>query len=107
MIYEMRTYETLPGKLRPLISRFANVTDRLFKKYGFRPIGYWTESICDNTKLHYMLAWENDEERLAKWAEFRVDPERITAFAESEKDGPLVAKIDNRIWEPTAFSGLS
>jgi hypothetical protein len=107
MIYEMRTYETLPGKLRPLISRFANVTDRLFKKYGFRPIGYWTESIGDNTKLHYMLAWENDEERLAKWAEFRVDPERITAFAESEKDGPLVAKIDNRIWEPTAFSGLS
>jgi len=106
MIYEMRTYETLPGQLRPLISRVANVTDRLFKKYGFRPVGYWTESIGDNTKLHYMLAWENDAERLAKWAEFRVDPERITAFAESEKDGPLVAKIDNRIWEPTAFSEL-
>ena len=106
MIYEMRTYEALPGKLRPLISRFADVTDGLFKKYGFRPIGYWTESVGDNTKLHYMLAWEDDAERQAKWAEFRKDPERATAFAESEKDGPLVSRINNRIWEPTAFSEL-
>lgn len=107
MIYEMRTYEALPGKLRPLIKRFADVTDGLFKKYGFRPIGYWTESVGDNTKLHYMLAWEDDAERQAKWAEFRKDPERAAAFAESEKDGPLVARINNRIWEPTDFSELT
>jgi len=106
MIYEMRTYEAIPGKLRPLIDRFAKTTDRLFKKYGFRPIGYWVESIGDNSVLHYMLAWEDDAERLRKWAEFRQDPERATAFAESEKDGPLVARINNRIWSPTPFSAL-
>jgi heme-degrading monooxygenase HmoA len=107
MIYEMRTYEALPGKLPNVIARFANVTDRLFKQYGFRAIGYWTEAIGDNTKLHYLLAWEDDAERVAKWAEFRQDPERATAFAESEKDGPLVARINNRLWQPTAFSALS
>ena len=78
----------------------------MFKKYGFRPVGYWTESVGDNTQLHYMLAWADDAERLAKWAEFREDPERAKAFAESEKDGPLVTRIKNRIWEPTAFSAL-
>ena len=104
MIYEMRTYEALPGKLRTLVDRFGKTMDALFKKYGFRPIGYWTENIGDNTKLHYMLAWEDDEERLAKWAEFREDPERAQVFAESEKDGPLVARITNSIWQPTAFS---
>ena len=106
MIYEMRTYEAMPGKLRPLTARFANVTDRLFKKYGFRPVGYWTESVGDNTLFHYMLAWESDAERLAKWAEFRQDPERAKAFAESEKDGPLVGRINNRIWVGTPFSAL-
>ena len=102
----MRTYEAAPGKLRPLIDRFAKTTDRLFKEYGFRPVGYWTESIGDNTKLHYMLAWENDTERIEKWAAFRDDPERVAAFAASERDGHLVAKINNRIWVPTAFSEL-
>ena len=107
MIYEMRTYEAAPGKLPVLVGRFANTTDGLFKKYGMRPIGYWTESIGDNTKLHYMLAWEDDAERVAKWAEFRADPERARAFAESEKEGQLVTRITNTIWQPTAFSALN
>lgn len=51
-----------------------------------------------------MLAWEDDAERKAKWAAFRDDPERVRAFAESEKDRLLVAKIANRIWDATAFS---
>lgn len=106
MIYEMRTYEAAPGKLRPLTARFAETTDRLFKKYGFRPVGYWTESVGDNTKFHYILAWENDAERLAKWAEFREDSERATAFAASEVNGQLVTRITNSIWVPTAFSEL-
>ena len=104
MIFEMRTYEAMPGKLRAVVDRFGNTTHALFLKYGFRPVAYWTESIGNNRKLHYMLAWENDAERLAKWAEFREDPERIRAFAETEKDGPIVAGIDNAIWTLTSFS---
>ena len=88
MIYEMRTYEAMTGKLRPLVKRFADTTHGMFLKYGFRPVGYWTEAIGDNTKFHYMLAWEDDAERLAKWAAFREDPERTAAFAETERDGP-------------------
>ena len=104
MIYEMRHYQAAPGKLGPLVERFANTTHGLFLNHGFRPVGYWTESVGDNTKLHYMLGWENDAERLAKWPEFRSDPERVRVFAESEADGPLVARIVNSIWVPTSFS---
>lgn len=106
MIYEMRTYEAMPGKLRALVARFADVTHPLFVEHGFRPVGYWTEAVGDNDKLHYMLAWEDDAERKAKWAAFRDDPERARAFAESEKAGLLVAKITNRIWEAALFSPL-
>ena len=47
---------------------------------------------------------EDDAERRAKWATFRDDPERVRAFAESEKDGLIVARIENSIWEATSFS---
>lgn len=106
MIYEMRSYEAAPGKLRAVVQRFAETTDRLFKRHGFRPIGYWTEYVGDNTKLHYMLAWESDAERVAKWDEFRTDPERAEAFAASEKDGQLVNRVQATLWTPTAFSEL-
>ena len=104
MIYEMRTYYAMPGKLRAVVQRFADVTHAIFLQYGFRPVGYWTEAFGDNSKFHYMLAWEDDAERRQKWAAFREDPERIRAFAETEKDGPIVARIENSIWEATSFS---
>ena len=31
-----------------------------------------------------VFEWEDDNERLSKWAEFRKDPELATAFAKSE-----------------------
>lgn len=40
MIYEMRTYEAMPGKLRALVVRFADVTHPLFVEHGFHPVGY-------------------------------------------------------------------
>ena len=104
MIYEMRTYTAMPGKLRALAKRFEDTTHQMFLKYGFRPLGYWTEGIGDNTKLHYILEWEDDNARLSKWAEFRKDPELATAFAKSEENGPLVANIQNSIWIKTSFS---
>ena len=104
MIYEMRTYEAMPGRLRSLVARFADTTHGLFLRHGFRPVGYWTEAVGDNTKFHYLLAWEDDAERLAKWAAFRDDPERIAAFAESEREGLLVARITNALWQATSFS---
>ena len=61
MIYEMRTYTAMPGKLRALAKRFEDTTHQMFLKYGFRPLGYWTEGIGDNTKLHYILEWEDDK----------------------------------------------
>ena len=65
MIYEMRTYHAMPGKLRAVVQRFGDVTHAIFLRHGFRPVGYWTESVGDNTKFHYMLAWEDDAERRA------------------------------------------
>ena len=106
MIYEMRTYETIPGQLQKLNDRFEHVTLDYFEKYNIRAIGFWTEDVGANNRLVYLLAFDSLAQRDEAWARFRSDEERIKAFAESEKDGPLVAKIYNTILKPTSYSQL-
>ena len=59
-----------------------------------------------NQKLYYMLEWESLAEREAKWAAFQSDPEWIEKRAQSERDGAIVANIENIILKPTAFSSV-
>ena len=106
MIYEIRTYEAMPGKLAALNQRFANVTLKLFEKHGLKSIGYWTEDVGTSNTLVYILAFEDIAQRERAWAAFRADPERAQAFAETESEGPLVARITNRILRPTDYSPL-
>ncbi|HEX6002337.1 MAG TPA: NIPSNAP family protein [Hyphomicrobiaceae bacterium] len=105
MLYELRVYHCVTGRLPALLKRFESVTLRMFEKHGIRQAGFWTTQIgANNNDLHYLLAWESLAEREAKWATFSTDPEWLAARAESERDGPIVASIENTILQPTAFS---
>ena len=106
MIYELRIYEAMPGKLPALNTRFADITMGYFEKHGLKQIGYWTESIGTSGRLTYMLAFNDMAHRESAWASFIADPDRIKAFAETERDGLLVARIENKILRPTAYSPL-
>ena len=108
MIYELRTYTALPGKLPALQARFRDHTVKLFEKHGMKNIGYWTNMIGGtNDQLIYILAYEDLAARQKCWAEFGADPEWHEARNASEKDGPLVQHVENRILNPTNFSPLS
>jgi hypothetical protein len=108
MIYELRTYDAFPGKLAALNARFANVTLGYFEKYGLKVVGFWTNNVGENTtnRLVYMLAFDDMAQRESAWAAFLADADRQKAFAESEKDGPLVQRITNQIMRPTPYSPL-
>ena len=107
MLYEMRIYHCLPGRLPALNQRFANITLKLWEKHGIRPVGFWTDLIGDsNQKLTYLLAWESLAEREKKWDAFASDPDWLAKRAESEKDGPIVAHFSNSILQPTSYSAL-
>ena len=41
MIYELRIYTTLPGRLPNLLSRFENHTLRIWEKHGIKQVGFW------------------------------------------------------------------
>jgi hypothetical protein len=106
VIYELRSYETVPGKLPILNDRFANVTLKLFEKHGMKVVGFWTEDVGTSGVLVYMLGFEDMAHREKAWAAFRADPIRQKAFAESEREGPLVARITNKILRPTVYSPM-
>ena len=106
MIYEIRIYDAAPGKLQALNDRFANITMGYFDKHGIKQIGYWTDVIGISGRLTYIVAFNDLGHRESAWASFGADPDRIKAFAETEKDGPLVARVENRIMRPTSYSPL-
>ena len=107
MIYELRVYQCIPGKLPALLKRFETKTLDIWKKHAIRPTGFWTVLIGDgNNDLHYLLAWESLAEREQKWNAFQADPEWHKARDESEKDGLLIANIKTSLLRPTAFSAI-
>src|ERR1700728_4765158 len=82
MIYELRIYECVPGRLPDLNKRFSTITLKLWEKHGIKQAGFWTTVIGEsNQTLYYMLAWESLAEREKKWNAFGVDPEWLIARA--------------------------
>ena len=107
MIYELRIYDCLPGRLPALLKRFDSVTLKLWDRHGIRQAGFWTTLIGENNqRLYYLLAWESLAERETKWDAFAADPEWHAARAKSEEDGPIVAQVRNEILAPTRFSSV-
>jgi len=108
MIYELRIYRTLPGRMPNLLARFNDHTTHIWDRLGIRHVGFWTTLVGDSelNVLTYLVAWESLADREAKWPVFLADPECLRAKAESETDGPIVAEIRNELLTPTVFSKL-
>jgi hypothetical protein len=107
MIYEMRVYRCVPGRLPALLNRFANITLKIWERHGIKQAGFFTTLIGEsNQELTYFLAWESLADRETKWNAFQADPEWHTKRAETEKDGPIVANVLVQMLTPTAFSSV-
>ena len=104
MIYELRIYECVPGRIGALHARFRNVTRRMFEKHQISVVGYWEDVIGESTRLVWMIRWQSMAERETKWDGFATDPEWLEARAKSEEDGPIVARIRNTFMKPTDYS---
>ena len=107
MIYEYRVYEAVPGRLPDVQARFRDHTVKLFEKHGMKNIGYWTAMVGDySDRLIYIVAFDSLEQRERAWVGFRADPEWHRVVAESEANGPIVARVHNSFLTPTDYSPL-
>jgi hypothetical protein len=107
MIYELRIYHAIPGRLPDVIARFQNHTLKLWEKHGIRQAGFWTTLIgTSHQQLTYMLAWESLAEREERWKAFLADPDWNAVVAATEKNGQIVKNISSELLVPTAFSSV-
>ncbi len=105
-VYELRTYHLNEGKLPLILQRFRSKETAIFARVGMHGVAYWTpleEPLAGKT-LIYMLRHSSREAARASWEQFGKDPEWIALKAESEKDGPFVAKIESTFLTRTDFS---
>jgi hypothetical protein len=107
VIHELRIYHCMPGRLPDLNRRFETITLALWKRHGIRQTGFWTVLVGDsNQALYYLLEWNDMAERERVWNGFMADPEWQRERAETEKNGPIVARIENLFLQPTAYSAI-
>ena len=105
MLYELRIYHCVTGRLPDLLNRFDTITLKLWEKHGIRQAGFWTTEIGPNANdLYYLLQWESLSEREERWTAFSTDPEWLEAKARTEKNGQILESLSNTILKPTAFS---
>lgn len=105
MVYELRTYTTLPGRLPALNKRFRSYTLKFFEKYGMKNVVYLIPQDKDNT-LIYLLAHQSREAADAAWKSFQADPEWKKVKEESEADGKIVDKVETMYLNPTDYSPM-
>jgi hypothetical protein len=104
MLNELRIYETMPGKLPALNDRFANHTTGFFRQHGIGMLGFWTDEIGDSNKLTYILNFDSMADREQKWNAFQADRAWQEVRAETEQDGPFVARVLNTFMSLTSYS---
>ena len=104
MLYEFHVYEVMPGKLRALNDRFADQALGFFKKHDMRVLGFWTEDIGTSNRLTYILRVDSMAESERKWAAFSADQAWREVLAETEREGPLLARTENSYMQLTPYS---
>jgi hypothetical protein len=106
MVYELRIYHAVPGKLENLVARFRDHTMKLFADHGIKSVAYWTalDEPVKSSTFFYILEHPSREAATANWKAFQDDPEWKSVKAKSEENGKLVEKIDSTFLTLTDFS---
>lgn len=99
-IQELRVYHAMPGRLPEVNARFANHTLGFFEKHGIGVVGFWTEVYGVSNRLVYLTSFDSLAEREKRWGSFVTDPAWAKVRAETEKNGPIVEYIENRLLKP-------
>ncbi len=105
-VFELRTYEAVPGKIDALLTRFRDHAAALFEKHGMTNIGFWVPTDDEGNRtetLVYIVAHDSREAAKKSWEGFWADPEWAAARADGEQ---VTASATTQFLDPTTFSAL-
>lgn len=108
MIYEIRFYHVVPGRLDVTYARFGQHLPAIFARHGIRNVGSWTVSAGPNGPTFlYLVAYRDLGERERQWAAFYQDEAWHRVRAATQGDEEAVERFDlfflrpNPLWTPT------
>lgn len=107
--FELRIYHTHPDRMPALEKRFKDHTIKLLEKHGMKLVGFWKPVPAPeggDTVLIYLVEHANREAADKSWDTFRKDADWLKARADSEKDGPIVKKVEVQWWGATPYSAI-
>jgi len=102
MIYELRTYHILPGKMAEYSQVFGELMMPGFNKFGFKVIGVWQTAIGESDEFTCMLAFNDMAERDAKFKLLHADPSMVPYSQQPVR----ISHITNKILTSQFYSPL-
>src|SRR5258708_26626400 len=92
VVYELRIYHVVPGKIENLVARFRDHTMKLFADHGIKSVAYWTalDEPVKSSTFFYVLEHPSRETAAATWKAFQADPEWKSVKVKSEVSGRLL-----------------
>src|SRR5258708_37830411 len=107
MIYELRVYHAVPGRLPDLLKRFDTITLKIWERHKIKQAGFWTVLVGEsNQALYYLLQWDSLADRETKWNTFQADPEWHTKRPTTGKNAPIAAGGANSSLNRTPFPAV-
>ena len=109
-VYELRIYTGKEGRFQHLIKRFRNHTDRIFRKHGLEPMGYWIPT--DGTpkkkrRFVYILKHPSRYAAYRNWNSFSKDKEWEAVLDRPEFQGLLAEKPASIFMTANDYSAAS
>lgn len=103
MVYELRIYRIIPGRMEAILNRFRDKTLKLFEKHGMRTTEFWIDADENKNALYYVLEHKDMESRMANFAAFQDDPEWLELKRITEQAGPLYESIEEIFMKKAPF----
>jgi heme-degrading monooxygenase HmoA len=95
-ILEHRDYLAAPGRGDDLLRRFVDGTLEIFDAHGIEIVSFGRDA-ADPDRLTYVVRWSDVDAMERGWKAFAADEAWTRLKAETERDGPIVERIDRRV----------
>ena len=112
LIYEIRLYTIVPGRMDVHHERFRNHLPRLFERHGIKNVGRWTTAAGTCAPMFiYMMAYADLTDRECQWKSFYQDKQWLDIRQHTQGAEEVTERFDlyflrtNSIWTPSAIDG--
>ncbi|MDR6550244.1 NIPSNAP family protein [Paenibacillus qinlingensis] len=103
MLYELRIYDIVPGRMEAILDRFRDNVIALLAKHEMKTTNFWVDADESKNRLYYVLEHENADSRERNFEAFLHDPEWLDIQYRTELNGPLYEKIESIFMQNVPF----